>query len=182
MRVEGLVMVKGLIKSLLVVVGSMVVGSSEANAQMIQRPPQTISLAGPRLGATVLSDSVRSKLQEDMGIDVGPVISQFGWQKEKRFLSSPTGFTGVTEFVFLAGGLDQGVLLPSFNWLIGARTAQGVEFAAGPNLTPAGLAIAIAGGVTFQTGNLNIPVNLAVVPSRSGTRVSMLIGFNGRRP
>lgn len=176
-------MANGLVKFLLVVVvGSVVVGSSEVHAQVIQRPPDTISLAGPRLGTTFLSSSAHRKLQDNLGIDVGPVISQFGWQKEKRFLSSPDGFTGVTEFVFLLGGMDQGVVLPSFNWLVGARTAKGVEFAAGPNLTPAGIAMSVAAGVTFQTGNLNIPVNLAIVPAKSGTRVSMLVGFNGRKP
>jgi hypothetical protein len=157
--------------------------SSDARAQVLapQRPPETISLSGPRAGVTFLSDTVRRTLRDDAKADVGFMISQFGWQKEKRFLSSPDGFTGVTEFVLLFGGLDQGVVLPSFNWLVGARTAKGIEFAAGPNLTPAGLAVVIAGGVTFQTGNLNIPVNLAVVPSKSGARVSMLVGFNGRR-
>jgi hypothetical protein len=157
--------------------------ASDAHAQVVtpQRPPDTIDLSGPRLGVTFLSDTVRTKLLDDYNVDVGFAISQFGWQKEKRFLSSPTGFTGVTEFVLLFGGIDQGVILPSFNWLVGARTASGVEFAAGPNLTPAGLAVAIAGGVTFQTGNLNIPVNVAAVPSKHGTRISMLVGFNGRR-
>lgn len=175
-------MVQRLVTLLLgIAAGTVVIASSEANAQVMQRPPDTISLAGPRLGATVLSSSAQRKLQDVFGMDVGPVISQFGWQKEKRFLSSPDGFTGVTEFVFLLGGIDQGVVLPSFNWLVGARTAKGVEFAVGPNLTPAGLAVAVAGGVTFQTGNLNIPVNLALVPSKSGTRVSMLVGFNSRR-
>lgn len=157
--------------------------SSDALAQVTtpQRPPETINLSGPRVGVTFLSDTTRQTLLNDGHADVGFAISQFGWQKEKRFLSSPDGFTGVTEFVFLLGGLDQGVVVPSFNWLVGARTAKGIEFAAGPNLTPAGLAIAIAGGITFQTGNLNIPVNLAVVPSKSGARISMLVGFNGRR-
>ncbi len=176
-------MVNGLVKLLLAIVtGTLVIASSEAKAQVIQRPPDTVSLAGPRLGATFLSSSAHRKLQDVFGMDVGPVISQFGWQKEKRFLSTPNGFTGVTEFVFLLGGMDQGVMLPSFNWLVGARTASGVEFAAGPNLTPSGIALSVAAGVTFQTGNLNIPVNLAIVPAKSGTRVSMLVGFNGRRP
>lgn len=130
---------------------------------------------------TVLSDGVRAALRDQRGIDIGPMISQFGWQKERRFLSSPSGFTGVTEFVLLVGGMDQGVLLPSVNWLVGARTAEGVEFAAGPNLTSAGVALAVATGVTFRTGNLNIPVNLAAVPSRNGLRLSFLVGFNSRR-
>jgi hypothetical protein len=169
-----------LVFGLVVVFGML---SSDARAQVLtpQAPPETISLSGPRIGMTILDPGVREQLLIDHGIDVGPVISQFGWQKEKRFLSTPDGFTGVTEFVLLVGGLDQSVLLPSLNWLVGARTAKGFEFAAGPNFSAAGTALVIAGGVTFQTGNLNIPVNVAVVPSKNGSRVSMLVGFNGRR-
>ena len=175
-------MVKGLVKVMFAVVVMMFAAAVETNAQGYQAPAQVINLEGPRFGATILTDDVRQRLQEERGIDLGPVISQFGWQKEKRFMSSPNGWTGVTEFVMLFGGVDQGVVLPSFNWLVGMRTATGVEFAAGPNLTPAGIGMVVAGGVTFQTGNLNIPVNLAFVPSRAGSRVSMLVGFNMRRP
>jgi hypothetical protein len=145
-----------------------------------QQPPETMDLAGPRFGVTFLSHGVRDTLGE-RGADLGLAISQFGWQKEKRFLSSPAGWTGVTEWVLLFGGVDQGTVIPSLSWLVGWRSAHGVEFAAGPNLSPAGAGLAIAGGVTFRTGNLNIPVNLAVVPSRNGARVSMLAGFNMRR-
>ena len=38
-----------------------------------------------------------------------------------------------------------------------------------------------AAGVTYQTGDLNIPINIAVVPSKHGSRISMLLGFNGRK-
>ena len=150
------------------------------NQWQTQLPPDTMNLEGPRVGVTFLSDGVRDALAE-RGLDVGFAISQFGWQKEKRFLSSPSGWTGVTEFVLLAGGLDQGVFIPSANWLVGFRTSKGVEFAAGPNMTAAGFAMAFAGGVTLRTGNLNIPVNIAAVPSRNGMRISMLAGFNARR-
>jgi hypothetical protein len=145
-----------------------------------QGEPDTMSLSGPRVGVTFLSDGVRQKLATE-GIDLGFAISQFGWQQEKRFLSSPAGWTGVNEWVLLLGGIDQGIVIPSASWLIGMRTAHGVEFAAGPNLTPAGLAVAIAGGVTFRTGNLNIPINMALVPSKEGARISMLAGFNMRK-
>ena len=165
------------------VIGVVLVVSRDAAAQtqwQQQRPPDTMNLEGPRVGVTFLSDGVRDTLAE-RGIDVGFAISQFGWQKEKRFLSSPSGWTGVTEFVLLAGGLDQGEFIPSANWLVGFRTGKGVEFAAGPNMTAAGFALAVAGGVTLTTGNLNIPINLAAVPSKSGMRISMLVGFNARR-
>ena len=39
----------------------------------------------------------------------------------------------------------------------------------------------LAGGITVRTGNLNIPLNIAAVPSKNGLRVSMLAGFNTRR-
>jgi hypothetical protein len=48
-------------------------------------------------------------------------------------------------------------------------------------VTAAGVALAVAAGVTFRAGALNIPMNVAVVPSKSGVRMSMLSGFNFRR-
>jgi hypothetical protein len=109
------------------------------------------------------------------------VITQFGWQFEKQFYSKDSGITAVNEWVVLLGGMEQGVALPSVSWIVGLRTREGAEFGVGPNITPAGVALAIAAGVTFRTGALNVPVNVAVVPSKSGMRVSMLSGFNFRR-
>src|SRR5262245_13450051 len=145
-----------------------------------QQPAATMNLSGPRVGMTVLNDSARTMVRDRFGKDIGPLISQFGWQKEKRFMSSPTGFTGVTEWVALLGGMDQGLLLPSLSWLVGARTSEGLEFAMGPNLAAGGVGLAAAAGVTFRTGSLNVPVNFAAVRSQSGVRISMLLGFNMR--
>lgn len=178
-------MVKSLVKLLSIAFVVLVVAApGQALAQVIpppQTPAETISLAGPRFGATFLSNGIRGKLRDDADIEVGSMISQFGWQKEKRFLSSPNGLTGVTEWVVLFGGMDQGVVLPSFSWLVGMRSVKGVEFALGPNLSPGGVALAAAAGVTFRAGNLNIPLNVAAVPSKSGVRVSFLAGFNTRK-
>jgi hypothetical protein len=187
-------MFKSVLFKFIVAIAFLVGLSHDAFAQVGvgQEPPETIGLSGPRFGVTYLSDGVRRKLN-DAGIDihgeflnesrsgVGSVVTQFGWQWEKGFLASNKGITGVTEWVLLFGGVEQGVVIPSFSWLLGLRTMKGVEFAVGPNVTPAGIAMAAAAGVTFSTGNLNIPVNLAVVPSKSGVRVSMLAGFNMRR-
>ena len=114
-------------------------------------------------------------------INISPVVTQFGWQFEKQFYSTENGPTAVTEWVVLVGGLEQGVVLPSVSWLVGMRTMKGAEFGIGPNLTPVGAALAIAAGMTFRAGALNVPVNVAVVPSKSGVRVSLLAGFNTRR-
>jgi hypothetical protein len=146
-------------------------------------PPlaQAASLSGPRLGFTFLSDGIVGRLRDDASISVSPVVTQFGWQFEKQFYSTENGPTAVTEWVVLVGGLEQGVVLPSVSWLVGMRTMKGAEFGIGPNITPVGAALAIAAGVTFRAGGLNVPVNLAVVPSKSGVRVSLLAGFNTRR-
>jgi hypothetical protein len=155
--------------------------AAPAAAQPAVPPPaHAANLSGPRFGVTVLSEGVTRKL-EDYEIDVGSVITQFGWQVEKQFFSRSGGVTAMTEWVFLAGGLEQGVVLPSLNWLVGVRTGHGVEFGVGPNLTPAGTALALAGGVTLRAGVLNLPLNVAVVPSKSGVRVSVLGGFTLRR-
>jgi hypothetical protein len=176
-------MVKRLAIVVVVTFALLVVGAQNIAAQPAlapQVPAETVDLSGPRFGVTFLNGGLRDTLA-DAGIDVGPAISQFGWQKEKRFLSSTNGFTGVTEWVILFGGMDQGTVLPSFSWLVGMRSLKGVEFAVGPNLSAGGIAIAVAGGVTIRTGNLNIPMNIAAVPSKNGVRVSMLAGFNTRR-
>ena len=80
------------------------------------------------------------------------------------------------------GGLEQNVAIPSLSWMVGLRTANGTEFGVGPNLTAAGWSLAFAAGTTLRTGFLNVPFNVAVVPSRNGMRVSFLTGFSIRRP
>jgi hypothetical protein len=142
--------------------------------------PKTLSLAGPRFGMTMLSDGVVKKLAEKQ-IEVGPAISQFGWQFENQFYTKSSGVTALNEWVVLVGGLDQGVAIPSVSWLVGLRTKEGAEFGVGPNVTPAGAALVVSAGVTFRAGILNVPMNFAVVPTKVGTRVTVLTGFTMRR-
>jgi len=142
-------------------------------------PASELHLSGPRFGVTMLSPGVVSKLHEN-NINVGSAISQFGWQSEKQFYGRGSGVAALNEWVFLLGGLDQGVAIPSLSWLVGLRTHEGAEFGVGPNVTPAGIALAVAAGITIRAGVLNVPMNFAVVPTKSGTRVTMLTGFTLR--
>ena len=156
--------------------------SSPAFSQPLAPPPaEVMELAGPRFGATVLSNGIIDQLRVEKGIELRPMITQVGWQFEKQFYTRGSGVSAVNEWVFLLGGLDQGVALPSLSWMVGLRTREGAEFGLGPNVTPAGVALAVAAGVTFRAGNLNVPMNVAVVPSKVGTRISVLTGFNMRR-
>jgi len=118
---------------------------------------------------------------KDRDLVLRPLISQFGFQFERRLYTSPTGMTALTEFVPLLSGLEQGVALPSLNWLVGVRSGAGAEFGIGPNITPVGVGLVVAAGVTIQQGALNIPLNFAVATSKSGARVSILTGFTIRR-
>lgn len=144
-----------------------------------QLAPEMLRLSGPRVGVTFLSGEAAVRAEEDFG--VSSAITQFGWQWEKQFFSTEAGIAAVTEWVALAGGLEQGMFLPSLSWLVGLRTAGGAELGVGPNISGAGVGLALASGITLRVGEINFPVNLAVVPSEGGMRVSLLAGFNMRQ-
>jgi hypothetical protein len=150
-------------------------------AQTLPAYAHSADLSGPRFGFTLLSDGIVNKLAERHVTVERPYVSQFGWQFERQFFTKDSGVTMVSEWVALLGGLEQSMALPSLSWLVGVRTRDGAEFGIGPNITPAGTALVFATGMTFRTGTVNVPVNVAVVPSKSGTRVSVLTGFSLRR-
>lgn len=142
---------------------------------------RTVDLSGPRIGFTYLPPETLRRLEDVHELSLRSPISQFGWQFERQFYTQDGGVTAVSEWVVLLGGLDQGVPIPSLSWLVGFRTKEGAEFGVGPNLTPAGAGLVVAAGVTFRAGPFNVPLNFAFVPSRYGTRISVLTGFNTRR-
>lgn len=145
------------------------------------RATKEVNLSGPRFGMTMLSPGTVAALEDNEIFLQRPLVMQFGWQFEKRLYTTEEGLTALTEFVPLISGLEQGVALPSLNWLVGIRTPQGTEFGIGPNITPIGVGLVVAGGVTVRTGALNVPINVAIASSKSGMRVSILTGFNLRR-
>jgi len=162
--------------------GIAIVAAASVPTTLVAQQPadlvQQLNRSGPRFGVTWLGGSITDTLKSKYKIDVAPVITQFGWQYERQFASLENGPVALNEWVFLIGGLDQGTFIPSLTWLVGVRTPGNFEFGVGPNATPAGVALAISTGVTFRTGALAVPINVAIVPSRFGTRASILTGFN----
>jgi hypothetical protein len=153
--------------------------STPALSQPIVPPvAEMVSLSGPRFGGTFLSEGIVKRLKGDVGLTVAPCVSQVGWQFERQFYGAASAPTVVAEAVVLLGGLEQGVVLPSVSWLVGVRTKNGIEFGVGPNIDFIGAALVVSGGKTFRVGVWNVPVNLAVVPSKFGVRVSVLSGFS----
>ncbi len=142
---------------------------------------EVVDMTGPRVGLTVLNQQTVDRLFQERHIDVQSVVTQFGWQFERRMYTNGDGMTVLMEWVPLVSGLEQGVALPSFNWLVGLRTSAGTEFGFGPNVTPLGVGLVGAFGVTVKSGALHVPFNVAVATSRSGARVSIMTGFNIRK-
>ncbi len=149
-------------------------------------------LGGPRTGVTILSQGTIDKINEAFDscysdefcqgeslIDSGmPLVTQFGWQFENRIFQSNEGLTGITEWVVLVGGAERGLFLPSLTFLAGLRAPGGFEVGVGPNLSLGGAAYAVALGHNYEIGEVNIPLNLALVFGDGGPRASVLVGFN----
>ena len=146
---------------------------------------QINNLSGPRLGAVFISASPASSfLRGDLALDQtgelppsfddfakGALTSLYGWQFESRFADG-YDVTGIVEWIVLVGGMERGKFLPSVSSMVGARLESGLEFAAGPNLSLAGVAMVFGIGYNFKAGDLNLPVNLAIVPGRTLTQES----------
>ena len=137
---------------------------------LAKSPRGRMSLSGPRFGVSLVKGDNADRLKERF--DVKPIVTQFGWQFETRFLSTTDGFAGLSEWIPLVAGVEQGVFLPSLSWLIGFRSPKGNELGFGPNISLGGvgsgrgyhckdrdieLSIQCRGGVV-QTKRYHIPL------------------------
>jgi hypothetical protein len=145
--------------------------------QAVSEWNRTVDYSGPRFGFTYLPQEIVDSLKNH-DIDVDQTISQFGWQLEHEIHVTPEGPMILNEWVFLAGGLEKGVFLPSATWLVGARGRSGNEVGFGPNVSLAGVGLALAAGITVNSGGLHVPMNVAAASSKGGIRVSFLTGFS----
>ncbi len=160
----------------------------------LREPVGPRRLSGPRVGLTYLSDDLIGRINDTFGEETYdpatgqytredrisgavPLVTQFGWQWERSLFQASTGLTGVTEWVLLVGGLERGLFLPSATFLVGVRGPGGIEVGLGPNVSATGAAYAVAVGFNAQSGEVNVPVNAAVVLGQDGPRVSLLLGL-----
>ena len=152
---------------------------------------------GPRIGVTLLTPGWSADIiNEGFDYDEGPnyesgssgsaFVTQYGWQLESRFADGEK-VVGIVEWIALIGGMEKGLFLPSVSSLVGLRSDAGIEFAIGPNISISAVSMVISAGYNFRFGDLNVPVNIAFVPSKSGAwgnenptgaRISLMAGFN----
>jgi len=138
---------------------------------------ESISLSGPRVGVTVMSSKMED-FYSSQDVKIEPIMTHFGWQFENKFLTNESGPEGVSVLVPLVGGFEQNLIVPSLTWLIGLRLQNGYEFGVGPNLTIGSTGVALTAGYTSEFGELYIPINLGIVLTTEGIRISFLFGFN----
>ncbi|MBC8464090.1 MAG: hypothetical protein H8D62_00265 [Bacteroidetes bacterium] len=144
-------------KNVLLIIGLLAISmSSQAQIE---------KLSGPRVGFTYITPGLLIDNLSDLPNigEANPVIAQFGWQLETRFMDEGNT-AGIVEFIGMIGGFEQGLFLPSISTLVGFRKNTGFEMAVGPNLSLSGVGMVIGAGFNFKSGNLNFPVNIAFVP------------------
>ncbi len=145
---------------------------------------EPLRLSGPRVGMSYVPQIKDFGLAERFGdstFNPNPYVAQFGWQFEWKYFETNGGSAGLFEVIPMIGGLDQGVIIPSINFITGYRTAEGFEFGAGPNFSLLSTGFSAAAGYAFKSEHMYFPINFAVTKSRDGLRYSMIFGFSKRR-
>lgn len=92
---------------------------------------------GFRMGFTFIGGEKGQRLADPLstgGYDSYPTISQFGYQVESQYLSAGN-LQGLFEMLFMVGGLEQGMFIPSATFMNGFRHKEtGWEIAFGPSI------------------------------------------------
>ncbi|MBA7633384.1 hypothetical protein ES703_40950 [subsurface metagenome] len=169
-------------------------GIAEATAETGDEELRLQLIFGPRVGISYIManpDDFNDSVQEvfpDKNRKYFPVFTQFGINLEQRIRLGGTRSHFAFQEVLLIGGLDQNIVLPALNLLIGFRSHAGLEFGLGPNITMSrategpGVTVSVvyAVGWTFAFKNVFVPVDLCIVPTPSDghPRLTLLTGFN----
>lgn len=102
----------------------------------IESPKNKLTLSGPRMGFSCAfgeSGRIFMAKESEGGFDMLPVMFQFGWQQEIRYLSSGN-FQALIEIIPMIGGLESGRFVPSLTFMNGFRAGKsGWEIAFGPS-------------------------------------------------
>jgi hypothetical protein len=147
-------------------------------------------MSGPRFGFTYISDGSTAqylnRVHEMDSLEFAEAgalpftwTTQYGWQWESRFADTGGPVVGLVEWIALIGGMEKGMFLPSFSSLVGVRSQGGFEFATGPSLSASGLSFIFAMGYNYTKGDLNLPINIALVPDKQGPRNSNMADIMG---
>jgi len=155
---------------------------------------RTVLLFGPRLGVTavvVAPSDFNDQMQNEFPSsdkNYYPVFSQMGIEAQQLVPLGESSHSLAVHEMFLLGGLDQGMAIPSANLVVGFHSGWGVELGLGPYITvlaPGG-SIRLAAGVVYMVEytlplkgfSLPIIFTMVPIPSYANPRLSLLTGFN----
>jgi len=101
-----------------------------------------------------------------------PVYSQIGLSTEQRIALGDSRHSFVFHELLLIGGIDQNIVLPEVDLLLGIRFASGLSVGIGPNVSlrsadsDATPTVALMAGIgwTFRLADFNVPLELVIVP------------------
>lgn len=199
--------------------------------QPIEAPNKKITNNGPRVGVAFIGGEMGQRLsapEDEGGWDAIPVVSQFGYQLEKEYLSAGN-FHALLEGLVMISGPEQQLFNPKLVLMNGFRSSKtGLEFAFGPSFgiektaksyfdteqnkwalasewntldtngfiapnpypivtrldsrgaTKLSAGWVIGVGKTFNSGYLNIPVNVFASFNKYGWQSGVSVGFNIR--
>lgn len=104
-------------------------------AVLPSEPATTLRLSGPRMGLVFFTGHIATRIQDPTsrgGLNAKPLMSQFGYQFEKAYISNEK-VQVLFECVPNITGLDQGKFIPTVSLLNGVRLNKtGWEFIIGP--------------------------------------------------
>lgn len=104
--------------------------------QPIEAPKKKITNNGPRVGAAFIGGEMGKRLsapEEEGGWGAFPLVSQFGFQLEKEYLSAGS-FHALLEGMIMISGPEQQLFNPKLLVMNGFRSSRtGLEFAFGPS-------------------------------------------------
>lgn len=135
------------------------------------------SMSGPRVGLIYFANGITRLEENDVRRPSSDLMSIFGWQFEDQAFQMSNGLSGMTEFVVSVAGIDQHLLLPAASLLMALRSRSGLEAAIGPTLSPTELNLTFAAGRSVKVDGVRIPLNVALVASATGPRVSITTGW-----
>ena len=145
-----------------------------------QSEPISMERDGPRFGFNIYTgDMVKAKFTDRPdGKEYTPFTTIFGWQFEKVLTSKDNNNQSIGvmfQATPLVAGLEQGLLIPVFNFMAGVRTQSGFEMAVGPSIIfnlqtdepeqAISPSVSIALGYTISSGDFNFPTTLVLTPN-----------------
>jgi hypothetical protein len=149
---------------------------------------------GPRLGATGIitnPDTFNSTIQALFPVSSRyyfPAFSEMGVEALQLVPLGEGASALCFRQMFLLGGLDQSIVIPTLNVILAYQTSFGFELGVGPffTLTSSKGSVALAAsvvyevGYTFQMKGFSLPVNLLMVPlpGYANPRLTLATGFD----